>query len=200
MANVNRVNGFRPISTLTGAAWNGQVTRYVAVTGDSTIIAVGDLVKLDGATGVGEYMGLRGVTRAAASDAIVGAVVGFDVNPSNLDTPQVRAASQARYVYVVDDPNAYFVAQEDGDTTPIAMASVGLNVNFVVAAASTITGASGMQIDSNTVSTTATLPLKLVAPLPVSDNELTTSGQSYTRWIVKINNHQLAASTGTAGV
>lgn len=200
MANVNRVNGFRPISTLTGAAWNGQVTRYVAVTGDSTIIAVGDLVKLDGATGVGEYMGLRGVTRAAASDAIVGAVVGFDVNPSSLDTPQVRAASQARYVYVVDDPNAYFVAQEDGDTTPIAMASVGLNVNFVVAAASTITGASGMQIDSNTVSTTATLPLKLVAPLPVSDNELTTSGQSYTRWIVKINNHQLAASTGTAGV
>lgn len=200
MANVNRVNGFRPISTLTGAAWNGQVTRYVAVTGDSTIIAVGDLVKLDGATGVGEYMGLRGVTRAAASDAIVGAVVGFDVNPANLDTPQVRAASQARYVYVVDDPNAYFVAQEDGDTTPIAMASVGLNVNFIVAAASTITGASGMQIDSSTVSNTATLPLKLVAPLPVSDNELTTSGQSYTRWIVKINNHQLAASTGTAGV
>lgn len=200
MANVNKVNGFRPASTLTGAAWNGQVTRYIAVTGDSTILAVGDLVKLDGATGVGEYMGLRGVTRAAAGDAIVGVVVGFDVNPSNLDTPQVRAASTARYVSVVDDPNAFLVAQEDGDTTPIAMASVGLNVNFVVAAASTITGASGMQIDSSTASTTATLPLKLIAPLPVSDNELTTSGQSYTRWIVKINNHQLAASTGTAGV
>lgn len=200
MANVNKVNGFRPASTLTGAAWNGQVTRYIAVTGDSTILAVGDLVKLDGATGVGEYMGLRGVTRAAAGDAIVGVVVGFDVNPSNLDTPQVRAASTARYISVVDDPNAFLVAQEDGDTTPIAMASVGLNVNFVVAAASTITGASGMQIDSSSVSTTATLPLKLIAPLPVSDNELTTSGQSYTRWIVKINNHQLAASTGTAGV
>jgi hypothetical protein len=200
MANVNKVNGFRPASTLTGAAWNGQVTRYITVTGDSTILAVGDLVKLDGATGVGEYMGLRGVTRAAASDAIVGVVVGFDVNPSNLDTPQVRAASTARYVSVVDDPNAFLVAQEDGDTTPIAMASVGLNVNFIVAAASTITGASGMQIDSSTASTTATLPLKLIAPLPVSDNELTTSGQSYTRWIVKINNHQLAASTGTAGV
>jgi hypothetical protein len=200
MPNVNKVNGFRPVSTLTGAAWNGQITRYVAVTGDSTIIAVGDLVKLDGGTGVGEYAGIRGVTRAAASDAVVGVVVGFDVNPANLDTPQVRAASTARYVYVVDDPNAFFVAQEDGDTTPIAMASVGLNVNFIVAAASTITGASGMQIDSSTASTTATLPLKLIAPLAVSDNELTTSGQSYTRWVVKINNHQLGASTGTAGV
>jgi hypothetical protein len=80
------------------------------------------------------------------------------------------------------------------------MADVGLNVNFIVAAANTLTGASGMQIDSSSVTTTATMSLKLIAPLPVSDNELTTSGQSYTRWIVKANNHQLAASTGTAGV
>jgi hypothetical protein len=200
MANVNKVNGFRPVSTLTGAAWNGQITRYCAVTGDATIIAVGDLVTLAGTTGVGEYAGIRGVKRAAASDALVGVVVGFSVDVSNLDTPQVRAASTARYVYVVDDPNAFLVAQEDGDTTPIAMADTGLNVNFIVAAASTVTGASGMQIDSSSVSTTATLPLKLIAPLAVSDNELTTSGQSYTRWVVKINNHQLGASTGTAGV
>lgn len=200
MANVNKVSGFRPVSTLTGAAWNGQITRYCAVTGDATIIAVGDLVALGGTTGVGEYQGIRGVRRAAASEAVVGVCVGFDVSPSNLDTPQVRAASTARYVYVVDDPNALLVAQEDGDTTPIAMADVGLNVNIIVAAANTITGASGMQIDSSTVSTTNTLPLKLVAPLAVSDNELTTSGQSYTRWVVKINNHQLGAGTGTAGV
>lgn len=200
MANVSRVNGFRPVSTLTGAAWNGQITRYAAVTGDATIIAVGDLVTLAGTTGVGEYAGIRGVKRAAASDALVGVCVGFSVDPANLDTPQVRAASTARYVFVVDDPAALLVAQEDGDTTPVAMADVGLNINFIVAAASTVTGASGMQIDSSSVSTTATLPLKLVAPLAVSDNELTTSGQSYTRWVVKINNHQLGASTGTAGV
>jgi hypothetical protein len=200
MANVNKVNGFRPASTLTGAAWNGQITQYAAVTGDATIIAVGDLVTLSGTTGVGAWQGIRGVKRAAASDALVGVVVGFSVDPTNLDTPQVRAASTARWVLVVDDPNVFLVAQEDGDTTPIAMADVGLNVNFIVAAASTVTGASGMQIDSNTVSTTATLPLKLIAPLAVSDNELTTSGQSYTRWVCKINNHQLGASTGTAGV
>jgi hypothetical protein len=98
MANVNKVNGFRPVSTLTGAPWNGQITQYAAVTGDATIIAVGDLVALGGTTGVGEYAGYRGVRRAAASDAIVGVCVGFSVNPSNLDTPQVRAASTARWV------------------------------------------------------------------------------------------------------
>lgn len=200
MANVNKVNGFRPVSSLTGAPYTGSVTRYVVAAADTTALFVGDLVKFAGTTGTGDYAGIRGVTQAAASDAVIGAIVGFDVSVTNLDTPQYRAASTQRGVWVADDPNAYFVAQEDGVTTPIALADVGLNVNFVVAAGSTVTGASGMQIDSNTTTTTATMTLKLVAPLPVSDNELTTSGQSYTRWIVKVNNHQLGASTGTAGV
>jgi len=200
MPNVNRVNGFRPISSLTGAPYTGKITRYVVAAADSTILAKGDLVKLSGATGTGDFAGLRGVTRAAAGDAIVGPIVGFDVNVNNLDVPQVRAGSTQRAVFVADDPAAFYVAQEDGDTTPIAMADSGLNVNFIVAAASTITGASGMQIDSNTVSTTATLPLKLMSPLLSPDNELVTSGQAFTRWVVKPNNHQLAASTGTAGV
>lgn len=200
MPNINKVSGFRPVGTLSGGHYIGRVTRYCVAAADSTILAKGDLVKLGGTTGTGDLAGIRGVTRAAAGDAICGVVVGFDVVPTNLDVPQVRAASTQRSVFVADDPNAYYVAQEDGDTTPVAMADVGLNINFIVAAASTITGASGMQIDSSTVSTTATLPLKLVAPLAVSDNELTTSGQSYTRWVVKANNHQLSAGTGSAGV
>lgn len=200
MANVNRVNGFRPVKSLTGAAPNMQATRYVVAAADTTALFVGDLVKLSGATGTGDYLGIRGVTQAAASDAVCGVVVGFDIVPDSLNTPQYRAASTQRGVFVVDDPNELFVAQEDGVTTPIAMADVGLNVNFVVAAGSTVSGASGMQIDSNTTTTTATMTLKLVEPLAVSDNELTTSGQSYTRWVVKINNHQLSAGTGTAGV
>lgn len=200
MANVNRVNGFQPAKTITGAPWNGQATKYVVAAADTTALFVGDLVKLSGATGTGDYLGIRGVTQAAASDAVVGVVVGFDIVPDSLNTPQYRAASTQRGVMVVDDPNVLFVAQEDGVTTPIAMADVGLNVNFIVAAGSTVTGASGMQIDSNTTTTTATMTLKLIEPLLTASNELTTSGQSYTRWIVKINNHQLGASTGTAGV
>ena len=195
MANINKVNGFRPVGTLSGGHYIGRVTRYVVAAADTTILAVGDLVKLAGTTGTGDYAGIRGVTRAAANDAILGPVVGFDISVTNLDVPQVRAATTQRAVYVADDPNAYYVAQEDGDTTPIAMASVGLNCDFIVAAASTITGASGMQIDSNTASTTTTLPLKLVAPLAVSDNEITASGQSYTRWVVKPNKHQLQPAT-----
>jgi len=200
MPNVNRVNGFQPAKTLTGAPWNGQATRYVVAAADTTALFVGDLVKLSGATGTGDYFGIRGVTQAAAGDAVVGVITGFDIVPDALNTPQLRAASTQRGVFVVDDPTVLFVAQEDGDTTPIAMASVGLNVNFIVAAGSTTTGASGMQLDSNTVTTTAAMTLKLIEPLLTPSNELVTNGQANTRWVVKINNHQLAGGTGVAGV
>lgn len=202
MANVNKVNGFRPVGSLTGAPYNGSVTRYVVAAADTTALFVGDLVSLDGSTGTGDYLGVRGVTQGvtATNAALVGAIVGFDISVTNLDTPQYRAASTQRGVWVADDPNAYFVAQEDGDTDPLEMTDAGLNVQFIVAAGSTITGASGMQIDSTTHTTVSTTPLKLVGPLLVTDNELTSAGQAYTRWVVKINNHQLASGTGTAGV
>lgn len=197
MANTSRVNGFKPVKYMNGAPYNGQCTMYYVPASDNTAIFVGDLVKL-GSTPDGS--GVRGVTQAAASDACIGVVVGIVPSMTNLDTPQYRAASTAAYVLVADDPNIIFEAQEDGDTDPLEMVDAGLNVNFVVGSGSTTTGASGMQIDSNTEATGATLPLKLLQPVQRPDNELVSAGQAYTRWLVKINNHQLGSHTGTAGV
>ena len=197
MANTSRVNGFRPVKYLNGAPWNGQVTRYSIPASDGTALFVGDLVK---ASATADSEGVRGVIQAAASDAVLGVVVGFESSMTSLDTPQYRVASTLRYALVVDDPNVIFEAQEDGATDPLEMVDAGLNVDFVVGAGSTTTGASGMQIDSNTEAVTATLPLKLIGPAKRPDNELVAAGQAYTRWLVKINNHQLGSHTGTAGV
>ena len=199
MANVNRVNGFRPVRYLNGAPWNGQANKYIVPAGDGTALFVGDLVKL--ATD-GSNEGYTAVIQAAAGDACIGVVVGFEVVPGSLDTPQYRAASTKRVVLVADDPNLIFEAQEDGDTDPLETADIGLNVNFIVAAGSTVTGASGMQIDSTTHNTTATLPLRLLGLSQNVGNEnvLSAGGQAYTRWEVKINNHQLGSHTGVAGV
>lgn len=198
MPNVARVNGFRPYRYLNGAPYNGKMSKYAVAAGDATALFVGDLVKLGTATDIPN--GFRSVTRAAAGDAVLGPIVGFEINTNSLDVPQFRAASTFRVVYVADDPNLLHVAQEDGDTTPINLNSAGLNVNFIVAAGSTITGTSGMQIDSNTVTTTAAMTLKLIEPVQQADNELVQAGQANTRWVVKINNHQLAGGTGVAGV
>lgn len=199
MPNVARVNGFRPHRYLSGASYNGAVTRYYVDAADATAMFVGDLVKISG-TGLVATGGLRAVIRAAAGDATCGVVVGFIPDYANLNAAPYRLASTQRIVFVADDPNLLFEAQEDGVTTPLAMASTGLNVNFVAGAGNTTTGQSGMQIDSDTAATTATLPLKIMEPVQRADNELITAGQANTRWVVKINNHQLGAGTGTLGV
>ena len=198
MANVNKVNGFKPHRYLNGAPYNGAFTRYVIPSSDGSATFIGDLVTADATAD--SVTGLRGVNQAAASDACIGVVVGFEVDPTNLNTPMYRAANTKRVVYVADDPNLLFIAQEDGDTDPLEMVDAGLNVNFVVGSGSTTTGASGMQIDSDTENTTATLPLKLIEAVQSPNNELVAAGQAYTRWVVKINNHQLGSHTGTAGV
>lgn len=201
MANVDKPNGFRPFRYLNGAPYNGAVTKYVFPAADGTATFVGDLVKLSG-TG-DTATGLRTIAQAAAStdgSSVVGVLVGLEVDPTNLNTPQYRVASTRRIAYVVDDPNVLFVAQEDGDTDPLEMVDAGMNVNFIVGTGSTVTGASAMEIDSNTESTVAAFPLKLIEPVQTPDNELVSAGQTATRWVVKLNNHQLGSATGTAGV
>lgn len=199
MANVDRPNGFRPVRYLNGAPWSGQFRKYIVPAADGTALFVGDLVKLS-TTGTDE--GYPTVIQATAAAAVIGVVVGFEPDPADLNTPQYRKASTKRVVYVADDPNLIFEAQEDGDTDPLETADIGLNVDFIVGSGSTTTGASGMEIDSSSHNTTATLPLKLLglAQRPDNENVLSAGGQAWTRWEVKINNHQLGSSTGTAGV
>jgi hypothetical protein len=197
MPNTSRVNGFRPVRNLQGASWNGRISRYIVPASDNTAIFTGDAVKL---STTGDLEGYRTIAQAAAGDALIGVVVGFQPDYANLNAAPYRVASTRRIAFVVDDPQALFEAQEDGDTTPIAVASLGLNVNFIVAAGNTTTGQSGMQLDSSTAAVGATLPFKTIEVSQRSDNQLITAGQAFTRWIVTINNHQLGAGTGTAGV
>lgn len=212
MANTNLVNGFRPVKYLSGAKWNGQARPYVIAAGDGTATFIGDFVKLAG--GLDEATGLPTVVQATASGAVVGAIVGMEPDfgdamgsswfmfkgSVDLDVPIYRRASTRRVVWVADDPNLLFEGQEDGDSDPLEEEDISLNVDFIVGSGSTTTGASGMQIDSSSHSATATVPLKLMEVVRRVDNEWVTNGQAYTRWIVKINNHQYGSGTGTAGV
>ena len=190
MANVDKVVGFRPFRYSGGSPYNGACNKYVIPAADGQATMVGDLVTLY--TTGDDATGLRCVTRLATdSTNCVGVVVGFEVDPTNLNTPQYRVASTRRIVLVADDPDMLLVGQEDGDTDPLESADIGQNVNIVATAGNTTTGASGMEIDSNTHATTATLPLKLMEFVQTPDNEnvLSSGGQAYSRWVVKINTH-----------
>lgn len=207
MASVSRINGFRLVKNLLGGSMTGQMETVFVPSSDSSVIMVGDAVKLLGdaraATGVPT------VTRiTAATDIPYGIVVGIsfegvgdvgNVPPvTDLNTPVYRRASTDRYLLVCVDPNAVYEVQYAGTSVAAATitANVGLNGQFVVTAGNTTTGASGMQLDSAGLATTATLPLKIVGFPNRPDN---IPGDTYFSYWVKLNSATMSGGTGTAG-
>ena len=193
MANSDAPSGFKPIKHLNGNPWNGKVNVYYIPATDATATFIGDAVKSAGsATPDGLY---PTVAQAAAGDAIRGIVVGFSdqpyvsVNTDNLNE-KYRAASVARYAFVVDDPDVIFEVQEDSDGGSIAAASVGLSCDFVVGSGSTVTGKSGMEIDSSDVATAAG-QFKLLRVSNKVGNEL----GNYCKWEVLFREHEMLAAT-----
>jgi|ERR1700744_3379957 len=195
MANVSRVNGFRPVKHVDGSPWNGQVNRYVVVAGDATPIFVGDLVQLAATT---DAFGTQGVTKATvttgtvAAAPVVGVVVGFAINPLNLNSPQYRPANVQTYVLVADAPDTVYEIQSSVAPTP-----TDLNNNATIADAggSTVTGLSGMSVSAYV--TTATAVAKVLGAVQKVDNDITSANYKV---LVMINNHQYSGGTGTTGV
>jgi hypothetical protein len=205
MSSVSRLNGFRPVKTFVGP-YTGQANVYFAPASDSTVIMVGDAVKLLG--DARSPTGAPTVTRVSgATDIPVGVVVGIlfsgmgdtqNVPPVNdLNTPVYRRASTDRYLLVADDPNIIYEAQFITQSVAAATitANVGLNASFDVTAGSTVTGTSGMSIAASPA-TTATLPLAIVGFPYRPDN---TPGDQYFSYYVKLNSSRFG-SLGTTGV
>lgn len=213
MANVSKINGFRPVKHINGSPYNGQANIYATSSSDGTALFVGDVVKL---AADGNTQGIQFVTAATAGTAgtgagCIGTVVGiintkFDpvagklsTGSVSLDTPVYRPASTAQYVLVADATDLVFEveATNAGTAYSFAVADIGQNVNLYAGAGSTTTGTSAHSLDMNDKGTTATLPFRLLGVKQSPDNEIT---GNYTKVLVTINNHQLKGGTGTAGV
>ncbi len=187
MANVDRVNGLRPVKHLDGSPYNGAVNRYYVPSSDSTAIFPGDAVK---SAGSADSDGVASVAQAAAGDAIRGVVVG--VEPVTDESLIYRAASTERYVLVADAPDLVFEIQEDADGGALAVTAVGNNADIVVAAGDTDAGTSGMELDSSSAGTTAA-QLRILGFAQRPDNEV---GTANAKVLVSINEHELKSTTG----
>ena len=191
MANADQPRGLTPVNAL-GGQYAGSVGTYFIPATDSNAMSVGDPVKYAGSA---DSDGVPTVAVATAGDACCGVIVGFTADKDYEDQTH-RTASTARYALVADDPNQLFLVQEDSVGGDLAATNVGQNINFIFAGTNTTTGASGVELDSSSAATTATLQAKLVGLDRRPDNEIGTNAD----WIVKINNHQHGSHTGTAGV
>lgn len=207
MASVSRINGFRPVKTVSGAPYSGKANLYFVPSSNNDVIMVGDAVKLAGDARAAS--GAPTVARCGATDIPIGVVVGIlfsgvanEVtnvpNVSNLNTPIYRVASTDRYLLVADDPQLVYEVQYAGTSVAAATitANVGLNGQFTTTAGSTTTGSSGMQLDSAGLAPTSTLPLKIVGFPARPDN---VPGDTYFSYYVTLNSSTLG-SLGTTGV
>jgi hypothetical protein len=193
MANQDAPFGLTPISR-SGSNYVGSINRYHIAVGNATGMGVGDPVV---SSGTADADGVPGIARAAAGDAIRGVIVGFDfLNRDQEDLPQYRPASVECYAMVADDPNMRVLVQEDSVTSTLAATDVGLNANFIVAAASSVTGRSQVEIDSDSAATTNTLPLKILELYQADDNVIGDNA----KWVCSLNTSELKGDTGSTGI
>lgn len=187
MANSNVATGLRPVRPVGGEI---QVTEYYVPASDSTALFVGDPVIIAGGA---DADGVSTVTRATAAAAgrITGSVVGFRPDASVIANGY-RVASVAGYVLVADAPDQVYEIQEDAVGGALAAADVGLNADLIAGSGSTVTKASGFQLDTSTKATTATLQLRIVGFQRRADNEIGANAKV----LVRIN---LPTETGAAG-
>jgi hypothetical protein len=170
------------------------------------LIGVGDLVEMT-ADGYPDVL-----TAGATDSGVVGVVVGihptgegwnattgkFGDNSLSATEPtsvgaatRSLAANTAGTLMVCTAPDVVMIAQEDGDTTPLTLAAVGSNVDIINPGADATTGNSLMEIDSTSVATTATLPLRLLGLHASPENELASVDATapWTDWEVTFANH-----------
>lgn len=185
MANTNRPRGLVPIRHLSGAPWNGKTTMYLVT--DTAAMYAGDIVKHSGTAGAAgsvvfgqDVEGMPVIARCTDGtgtvDTPLGVVVGFLPLQPLQDVNYKAADGTDRIALVCDDRDVVFEVQEDATTTPITVASIGLNVMFSTTAGSTTTGLSGMEIISTQVAATTTHPLRILGLSKRVDNNLNTGG------------------------
>lgn len=186
MANTNAPFGFRQYSGNGSAPTYEQVEVQMAYNATATFF--GDPVAPDA----------NGQVVRASSNSVQ--VAGIFVGCQYLSVAQKRtvwsnfwpgsdvASSQYVTAYIVNDPNAKFVVQNNS-ATAIGQDGVNANIGFAMGTGNTASGISGATVDRTTIDTTNTLPFRIVGLVqspPGANGTDITSGYNYV--IVAFNN------------
>jgi hypothetical protein len=199
LSNQNKPFGLRFIGKLVGEADNVHISRYRVY--DSNALYMGDPVeRVTSSAGLAsptlnQVDGVMYCKRAAGADnqMLLGVVVGFCFDPTNLARTYITAAEAALYqmdVLVCDDPDAIFEIQSD--VTGIGQTDMGKNCLMTVTAGDTTTGIS--KCVATGPAADASYPLLLVGFSRDPKNDITSA--AYSKVLVKINNHQLRLGAG----
>lgn len=190
MASVDAPFGLQPYEELLHASM------YAVATAVGTAMAIGDLVENVGTAIVTAKYGVLQACvteETGAAGTLIGAVVAlFDedgVPVSRIAVSEAGDGTVAGYALVADSPDQRYLIQEDGDSSSIQVADIGLNADAISTHAAVASNSylSKMELDSSTVQTTNTLGLRVLGVHP--DDSISAAGAAgnHARFIVKLN-------------
>lgn len=184
-----------------------RANMYAIVTNVSVAVARGSLMENVGTallTPKFGYLQQAASEETGADGTIIGACLATydeDMNPCfYIAAATTGNGTIAGYALIADDPNQLYLAQEDGDTSSIAAADVGLNVEAIGTTIDTTRGIALMEVDSSSKATTNSLALKLVGLHPDDSIVAAAAAGGHTRCIVKVNSAYMgngAVNTGS---
>ena len=183
MANTNAPYGFRQYQGTGSAPTYEQVSMLIAAA-DTTDIFFGDpVVPLN-----------TGYITQATSNSVQ--IAGIFVGCKYLSVSQKRTVWSNYWpgsdnngdvtAYVVNDPNAKFVAQTDA--TGAVQGDINANVGFAIGSGNTANGISGAYVDMSTVAVTSTLPFRIVSLVTQPPGGPGTEAGAYNTVVVAFNN------------
>ena len=191
MANTNAPFGFRQYSGTGSAPTYEQVPVRIAY--NATNIFFGDPVTPTNA-------GL--VVQGTPADA---QTAGVFVGCQYLSVSQKRTVwsnywpgsdvAATNYVtgYIVNDPNAKFLAQVGA--TGLVVADVNSNIDYAIGTGNTMSGISAAFLDQGSLATTSTLPFRVVGLVTEPPGAPGTAAGAYNYAIVSFNNVSTKALT-----
>jgi hypothetical protein len=140
---------------------------FAVLSSYGTALFKGDPVRLASTPAMDATSELPAIEAAATGNVILGVIEGFlPGGAATVLTGNYNPASTARVALVNIDPDSVYAVQEDAVGGSVSAANVGdmKNADIIVAAGSTVTGLSGVMLDSNTVAATGE-DLKIVGVL-----------------------------------
>jgi hypothetical protein len=194
MANTDAPFGFRQFSGTGSAPTYEQIA--VRIVYNATNIFFGDPVAPDA----------NGYVVRASSNSVQ--IAGIFVGCQYLSVAQKRtvwsnywpgsdvASGNVVIGYIVNDPNAKWVAQSDA--TGVATTDINANIGFAIGTGNTANGISGAYLDTSTINTTNTLPFRIISLIdfPPGAPGTNSNGQAYDWVVVAFNNVSTKQLTG----
>ncbi len=178
--------GFVPVDTLDGADYHGKM-RDVTVD-DGTASFVGDFMSAGTQVAADQNQRVRTSLPADAFAPLVGALMSLYpdfTDEGSLISNYAPAGGGDRQGRVVRGNDVVYQAREDADASALTGTAIGSAVDLINPGGSTVTGMSGMLLDSSSLAATGQFLVRRLGLL--ADNAFATAGQLGAVFEVSIN-------------